>query len=289
MYIKEKSPLCSSCKRRYATFRRRTSGERLCRLCLYNSVIKQVRKAIHYYKMIRKNSSILFLIMVNKPLLSIMSLSIYESAVKNFNINNSVLLCFNKYLNCGNIKEIIKSGHYEFIEFEPHFITNDFIEWLKYAEFIAIKIAKESEIEFIVVPLYRDELVIISLLGMLSTSRTIFSEGLPIRNVGDIKITRPFYYVVSDDVLYLTLTSKFMSGIDLNEYKFEERYRFFKHIRNILGNSPELMYSSDKSAELLQSYLMGYSKRCKYCGSYNIDDICEYCKKFKEYIHDMYI
>ncbi len=283
MYIKEKLPLCSSCKRRYATFRRRTSGERLCRLCLYNSVIKQVRKAVHYYKMIRKNSSILFLVMVNKPLLSIMSLSIYESAVKDFSIDNLVLLCFNRYLNCNNIKDIIKSNHYGFIEFEPHFITNDFIEWLKYAEFIAIKIAKESKIEFIVVPLYRDELAIISLLGMLSTSRTIFSEGLPIRNVDEIKITRPFYYVVSDDVLYLTLTSKFMSGIDLDGYKFEERYRFFKHIKTILRDSPELMYSSDKSVELLQSYLMGYSKRCRYCGSYDIDDICGYCRKFKEY------
>ncbi len=282
MYTEGEPVYCSSCRKRHAVFKRRVSGEKLCRLCLYRSVVKQVRRTLHYYKMIKKNSNIMFLIMANKPLLSIVALSIYESTIRDFNVNITVL-CFNRYIDCKKISNIIRANSYRIIEVDDKFTTKDFIEWLKYGEYMAIKIAREIGIEFIAVPLYRNDLTTLSLFGLLTTSRTIFSEGLPIREVDNIKVTRPFYYVVSDDVLYLTLTSKHIMELDLNGYEFEEKAKFFKNMGIILKNSPELMYSSSKSVELLQSYIFGNVKKCKYCGSYDISDTCSYCSKFVEY------
>ncbi|MEM2528691.1 MAG: hypothetical protein QXG40_04765 [Ignisphaera sp.] len=285
MYTGEVSIQCSSCRKRDAVFKRRTSGEKLCRLCLYSSIVKQIRKALHYYKMIKKNSNAAFLIMANKPLLSLAALSVYESAVRDFNIDITVL-CFDKYTDCGKISSSIKASNHKLIEVKDRFIARNFIEWLKYGEYMAVKIARESNIEFIAVPLCRDELSILSLFGLLTASRTIFSEGLPIREVNDIKITRPFYYVVSNDMTYLASTSKSIMEIDLNEHKFEEETNFFKHAKAILQNSPELMYSSSKSAELLQSYIFGRSKKCRYCGSYDVSDICIYCERIRKHVDD---
>ncbi|MCS7111431.1 MAG: hypothetical protein N3D82_03890 [Ignisphaera sp.] len=283
MYIEKGLTYCSSCRKRYAVFKRRTSGEKLCRLCLYSSVVRQVRKALHYYKMIRKNCSIMFLLMANSPLLSIAALSIYESAIRDFNAGITVL-CFSKYINCKMIRDIMKADRYGVIEVDDEFTTRDFIEWLKYGEYIAIKIARESNIEFIAVPLYRDELSTLSLFGLLTTSRTVFSEGLPIREIDNVKITRPFYYVVSDDVLYLALTDKHVIELDIGKCEFDEKAEFFKHAGIILRTSPELMYSSSKSVEILQSYVFGEVKKCRYCGSYDISDVCHYCAKFKSKI-----
>lgn len=286
MHIEKGLPYCSACGKRYAVFKRRTSGEKLCRLCLHSSVVKQIRKALHYYKMIRKNCSVLFLPIVNKPLLSIAALSMYESAVKDFDVSISIL-CFNRYIDCRVISSVI-DGRHRVIEIEDKFITRDFIEWLKYGEYMAIKIARESGVEFIVVPLCRDELSILSLFGLLTASRTIFSEGLPVREIDGITIARPFYYVVSNDVLYLALTDRRIAELSLSKYEFDEEGEFSRYARYILHTSPELMYSSIKSIEMLQSYVFGNARKCRYCGSYDVSDVCYYCTRIRSRVEQIF-
>ncbi|MEM1645386.1 MAG: hypothetical protein QXL96_05890 [Ignisphaera sp.] len=268
--------LCSVCRKRDAVYRRRSSGELLCRLCLFRSIVRQVRKAVRYYKMVNKLSTVLFVIRPEAVEESIVSFYIYKGATKDLQLTYNVI-CFNSITNCSIVKHYIGRNVDNFIEVGLNFKTSNLVELIKFVEAVAVKIANKHNIKFIVTPLFRDELTLLSVLGILTTSRTIFSEGLPIKVVDEIKITRPFFYVISPDVSII----KTLDNIVIDSPIIIECDRFMQKAKKLLFNSIELLYSSIKSVELLQSYAFGTSTRCRYCGAFSLEPICDVCKKFQ--------
>ncbi len=280
---------CTSCKKRLATYKRVSSGEKLCRYCLYNSIVKQVRKAIHRYRMVKKNGTAIYVLRPEHILNSIEGLYVLISAFKDFNMNLHVL-CIDNFINCKDLSKLFQLATFMDIEIgDSGFESIQLIELIKFYEVIAIKIAREKSIESILVPLFRDELSILLLYGLLMMSKSIFSECMPIRIVDDnITISRPFYYIPSLDITYLSLTDKKISLEYVKKdisYSFTKEHEFWEKARSILMKSPELMYSSSKAVEFLQSYIIGSKvTRCKYCGSYSDDDVCEICSRILHYV-----
>lgn len=271
--------LCSACRRRSAVYKRRSSGELLCKLCLIRSLIRQVRKVVHYYKMANKLSAVLFIIRPEAVAESIVGFYIYRGATKDLQLTYNVL-CFNGLTDCNTVKNYINHNINGFIEVELNFKTSNLVEIIKFVEAIAVKVAKKLNIQFIVTPLFRDELTLLSILGILTTSRTVFSEGLPIKTLDEIKITRPFFYVLSPDVSII----KMLDNIVIDSQTMIECDRFMRKAKKLLFNSIELLYSSIKSVELFQSYVFGVSTRCRYCGAFSLESVCDVCKKFHVFI-----
>ncbi len=285
---RETKPLCSSCRRREAVYRRLTSGEKLCRLCLFSATANQVRKAVHYYKMLKRGDSIIFILRPDKPLLSLQAFLIFHTAVRDMELKYSIL-CLKDVTNCELVEHIVKS-HVKKSDIEIVSIpcrldcikTQTFIHMIKYCEALAIRVAMQRNMNAVIAPLFRDELSMIMLAGLLIVSKTAYSEGMPLKLVEGIKVARPFYYVFSVDVLYLTLTSPELREKEsicephLNLYIVNER--FDERLKSTFIRSPELMYSSIKGSQLLQSYILAGSKRCRICGAYSDKDVCEYCE-----------
>lgn len=283
--MSEENPrLCSSCGKRVAVYRRRTSGEALCKLCLFRSLVKQVRKAINCYKMVNRSKSVLYILRPEAVGESVIGFNIYKNAIKGFDIDLSIM-CINGITDCKSVEESLNKYVNNFIIIETNFMPANLAESIKFSESIAIKIARKHNIQFIVTPLFRDELTLLSLIGIITISRTIFSEGLPIKIVDDIKITRPFFYTVSLDISIIKMLDK----ITL-EQKIELKCsNVMESAKKILYASTELMYSSIKSVELLQTYVFGSVTRCKYCGAYSLDSVCDICKGFQSYIDVIYV
>jgi hypothetical protein len=274
--------LCTACRKRDAVYRRISSGEVLCKLCLFRSLVKQVRKAIHYYKMVSRSSSVLYVIRPEAVAESVIGFIIYKKATKDFNLVYNVL-CIDKLTNCDEVKHYIGQNNVGFITIESSFKPQKFVELVKYLDAVAVKISKKLKINSVAVPLFRDELSLLSLLGILTISRTIFSEGLPIKNVDSIKITRPFFYVISIDIAML----KVLEGVDIDPQFLMECDSFMQKAKKILFNSVELMYSNVKTVELMQSYIFGISTRCKYCGAFSLNEVCEICSRLSQYIDEV--
>lgn len=241
--------------------------------------MKQVRKAIHYYKMVNKSSSILYIIRPEAVAESIIGFNIYRKATKNFNLMYSIL-CFNKLTNCEAVKRYIDENIAHFIIIELNFKTKNLVEIIKFVEAVAVKISRKHNIQFVATPIFRDELTLLSLLGVLTISRTIFSEGLPLKVVDEVKLTRPFFYVISSDIALL----KFLDNVDIDSSISIECDKSMQKAKKILFNSIELTYSSIKTVELLQSYILGSSTRCKYCGAFSLNTVCDLCEKLRPYI-----
>jgi len=286
MIIEVPQPICTSCNKRHATYHRITSGEKLCKLCLFNSVVKQTRKISHYYKMFRKNQKIVFAIRGDNIPLSIESFLILHQAVKDFELEYKIL-CPDNIVDCkivdNEIKEHVK-GKYEVytVKYSLDVISKSFIHMVKYIDAVSVKIAKESEAESVVSTLFRDEMTMLSIMGFLLLSKTVFGEGMPVKYVESVKIVRPFYNVFSHDVIYLAYSLNDMVKLckELNKIRINVDEYFLKAYKIFL-KSPELMYSSSKSVELLQSFVIAKTSRCSVCGSFSDKQVCEYCEQFK--------
>uniref|UniRef100_A0A7C2ZLU5 Cytoplasmic tRNA 2-thiolation protein 2 n=1 Tax=Ignisphaera aggregans TaxID=334771 RepID=A0A7C2ZLU5_9CREN len=270
---------CSACKRREAIYRRKSSGEQLCKLCLFHSLVKQVRKAIHYYKMVVRSGSTLFIIRPDAVGESVVGFNIFRRATRDFQLSYNIL-CIDGLVDCSMARNLIGIPYDNFIVAEATFKTTRTSELLKYIESVSVKAARKINAQFVVTPLFRDEMAILSLLGILTTSRSIFSEGLPVKLVDSIKIVRPFFYVISSDVAVLAA----LDDMIVEPKVVLECDSFMKKAKNIFLNSVELMYSSIKSVELFQSYVFGSSSRCKYCGAFSLSDVCDVCKNIAKFV-----
>jgi len=280
-------PLCTLCGKRGAVYRRLASGEKLCRLCLFRSVAKQVRKTVHYYKMLKKGDTVLYILRGDELALSVEAFAILHTAVKDLELVYSIL-CPSDIVNCSSIETRLKSiardatidvvpEHYHLDE-----VPRTFAYALKYTEALAAKIALERNLNCILTPLFRDELALLLIYGLLTVSKTVFGESMPVKYIEGVRVSRPFHHVVSTDVIYLTVTSQDLSYLcekSYNPYMMSSD-KFAKRAKEILLKSPELMYSSAKSAELLQSFITAGSTRCRVCGSFSSGEICEYCRAF---------
>ncbi|MEL9939501.1 MAG: hypothetical protein QW348_01080 [Ignisphaera sp.] len=289
MMAKTNNVLCSSCGKRVATYYRLTSGEKLCRLCLFNSVAKQVRRTSHYYKMFRKNEKVIFAIRGDDIALSLESFFVLNNAMKDFDLEYKIL-CPNNLIDCRIVEEEarkhVKNGLeiYE-VNYPVDIISKSIVYMVKYIDAYAAKIALENHVEYVVSLLFRDEISMILMLGLLLISKTVFGEGMPIKYVENVKIVRPFYNVLSHDILYLAYSSQEILKMDNSTNSVKVNVDgYIKKAYSILTRSPELMYSSSKSIEMLQSFIISKPSRCHLCGSFSDENVCEYCKVFAHII-----
>uniref|UniRef100_A0A7J2U1V1 Uncharacterized protein n=1 Tax=Ignisphaera aggregans TaxID=334771 RepID=A0A7J2U1V1_9CREN len=292
VFLSVSQPLCTSCGKRGAVYKRFTSGEKLCRLCLFRSVAKQVRKTIHYYKMLKKNDAVLYILRGDGIILSVEAFAILHAAIKDLELVYNIL-CPSNIVNCNaveiTLKNITKDVVVNIVPVHYHLdvITKTFIHMLKYTEALAAKIALEHNLDGVLTPLFRDEMVLLSIYGLLTVSKTVFGESMPVKYIEGIKVVRPFYHVVSTDVIYLAITSALQ---ELNSF-YESSYklfigsdRFMAKAKEVLFRSPELMYSSARSVELMQSFITAGSTRCRICGSFSNREICEYCESYSRFL-----
>ena len=285
---------CKVCRRREAVYKRLTSGELLCRPCLYSGVVKQVRRAMSYYAIVHRGERALFIVRPDRPLESIISLQLFLSAARDLELEISIL-CYSQLLDCTTLSQVLTELNLKpaMLHVTSKFdsIQLGFLELLKFSEAIAHNIARKHRFNAVLTPLYRDELALLGILGLLKISRSIFSEALPVKLGNGVRIARPFLYVASMDVLYLAYTSPTL-------IKYLEKLRPYipaldpveetvlRHAKGILWFSTELMYSSSKSVELLQSYILGSAKRCRFCLAHSDTEVCEYCSRLLRIIEE---
>ncbi|MEM0371217.1 MAG: hypothetical protein QXG46_00845 [Ignisphaera sp.] len=271
--------LCTSCRRRYAVYKRRSSGEILCKLCLFRSLVKQTRKAVNHYQMMHRNGSALYIIRPDSIGESIIGFSLYRNSIKGYDTKIYVL-CIDGITRCQDIEPFFNGKTSKYLKVDISYVPSNKIEMVKFVEAIAVRIARKFDIEFIVSPLFRDELTLFLLAGILTTSGTIFSEGLPMKIVDNIKIVRPFFYVMSVDVVIM----KILDHVDIEPNIGFECENYIRKAKSMLYSSLELMYSSTKVIELFQKYAFDSSKRCRYCGAYTSSNLCNVCERFYQYI-----
>jgi len=260
-------------------YKRRNSGEILCRLCLFRSLVKQTRKAVSYYQMIRRNGSSLYIVRPDAIGESIVGFTVYRNSIKDFKTKIYVL-CVDGITRCRDIETFFNVKVDRYLKVNIGYVPSNKVEMIKFIEAVAVRIARKFDIEFVASPLFRDELALFLLAGILTTLGTVFSEGLPIKIVDGIKIVRPFYYVMFVDVVLM----KILDHVNIEpgvEFECED---YIRKAKSMLYSSLELMYSSTKVIELFQRYAFNSSKRCRYCGAYTLNDICNACERFHKYI-----
>ena len=279
--------VCKLCRKRRPVYKRVTSGEVLCRQCLYSSIVKQIRKAVNYYTIVHRGERALFIIRPDRPLESVLAFQLLNSAIRDLDIEIS-LICYSGFINCQKFTQLledlgvkVKVVEVQILEDAIH-INLCFVELLKLVEAIAHRIACKHNFDTILTPLYRDELTLLSMLGLLKVSKSVFSESLPVKLGDSVRIARPFFYVISMDILYLTYTSHIVAHYVNALHPFIPRLdnvesTLMRHSKDILWTSTELMYSSTKSVEILQSFILGSAKRCKYCLAHSDTEVCNYC------------
>ncbi|MEM0026584.1 MAG: hypothetical protein QXT53_01435 [Ignisphaera sp.] len=248
-----------------------------------------MRKTSYYYKMFRKNERVIFAIRGDDIALSLESFFVLSNAMKDFDLEYKIL-CPDNLIDCKIIGEEVKKhvkNNFEIYEvkYPVDIISKSIIYMTKYIDAYATKIALEDHVEYVTSLLFRDEISMMLILGLLLISKTVFGEGMPIKYVENIKIVRPFYNVFSQDILYLAYSSQEILRINDSVNRIEINVDgYIKKAYNILTKSPELMYSSSKSIEMLQSFIISKPSRCYLCGSFSDEVVCEYCKAFAKII-----
>ena len=286
--------LCRVCRKRKPVYKRITSGELLCRQCLYSSVVKQIRKAVNYYTIVHRGEHTLFIARPDRPLESAFILQLLNSAIRDLNVEISVV-CYSSFIDCQRFIRLledlgVKANVFEvWIPKDTAYTNLCFVELIKFTEAIAHYIARKHNFNSVLTPLYRDELTLLSLLGLLKVSKSVFSESLPVKLGESIRIARPLFYVVSMDILYLTYTShivaRYINTLQPFIPKLDDvESTLVRHSKDILWTSTELMYSSTKSVEILQSYIVGSAKRCRYCLAHSDTEVCDYCSHLQNLI-----
>jgi len=286
--------VCKLCRRRRPVYKRITSGEVLCRQCLYNSIVKQIRKAMNYYAIAHRGEHALFVVRPDRPLESAFAFQLLNSAIRGLGVEIS-MICYSSFIDCQEFTRLLEDLGVKVKVIEIQ-IPRDtihanlcFVELLKLVEAVAHRIACKHDFDAILTPLYRDELTLLSMLGLLKVSKSVFSESLPVKLGDNVRIARPFFYVISMDVLYLTYTSHITAHYINTLHPFIPRLddiesALMKHSKDILWTSTELMYSSVKSVEMLQSYILGSTRRCKYCLAHSDTEVCNYCSHLRNLI-----
>jgi len=287
---------CKICRRRRPVYKRITSGELLCRHCLYSSVVKQIRKAVNYYTIVHRGERALFIARPDRPLESAFALQLLSRAVHDLDVEISVI-CYSSFIDCQKFTWLledlgIKAKVFEvWIPRDTAYTNLCFVELIKLAEAIAHYLAYKYNFNTVLTPLCRDELTLLSLLGLLKVSKSVFSESLPVKLGDGIRIARPFFYVISMDILYLTYTShsvaRYINAIQPFIPRLDNvESALARHSKDILWTSTELMYSSAKSVEMLQSYIVGSAKRCRYCLAHSDAEVCDYCSHLQNLIEE---
>jgi len=284
-------PLCNRCKRRYAVYRRPSSGEKLCIPCLFWSLVGQVRKALHYYSMIHSKDKVLFALRWDKPAESIEALRIFRKAASSFEPRISIL-CVDRLLNCDAVLKVIEridptlgTSLMRIRITNPSHVPRSFTESVKLLEYTAARVASKEKFNSVVIPVFRDEMFLFSFAGFVHVDKTLIGDSLPVKVGEEYRIVKPFFYVLGVDVAVLTYNDSFLrdSGREFGGGCIfsEAELGLIRRLQVLTASSLEVVYSSAKTVEILQSFIVGSRNRCSVCLSFSDEELCRFCKAFE--------
>ena len=276
---------CVSCHRRPARYKRIQSGEALCPLCLERSLIKQIRRSLGRYSMLRPFAKVIFLITLESFSKHIAALELFRKATSDH--HTQIIVGLPSIFQ--DLNEIIEDLGYETEVLQiPIGIISNWIELIKLQQLLGLKLAKQMNAEFLVLPYTREEVLVIALSSIFRKDKEGFSEVLPVKR-GELSIIKPLYMVSLRD---LTAYSYFR-GFE-NYYASISKYEVLEKLNEemlvyLTYISPELLYASEKSIDLITKLKLGLGGRCRLCYGYTSPDkeICSYCERLLKSInHD---
>ena len=279
--------LCKNCQRMPAFFLRPYSGEYLCKHCLRRGVLKQIRKTLSYYPIVKRGEEVLYLIRLDRPAESIVFMDIFKYFIKRLNLKVHIFIpeelksaIDTVLINMYGDNVFATVNYVPVMEFKP----TCFAELVKVHEVLALALSRELGCTTVLSPIFREELVFLALLGLTYASRSIFGDAFPVKQLGSSRVSRPTYLVSLFDIVALTYsnrrilqlfdeanTSTFFNPVELS---------LLKTLYEVTRFSKELIYASRKSIELIQSMFIPHQSRCKLCLSFTDQgDVCEICNR----------
>jgi len=245
-------------------------------------LVRQVKRALGEFSMLRPNTIVYFVLRPDKPLESLEMLQILRSATgKHGTVIKPVIPpLFKGY---EEVTEYLRTLGYEPIEGAKVPTPQSYVELVKFCEASALLTVDKKGV--VAAPLLRNDMVLLALLGSTLGDKEVFSESTPVKKHLEKSIIRPFYYVTAADIAALTFTDNKLRAL---EGVVEPCTPMTKHekvtsemLRELTWSSSELLYSSSKTIELLQKLALGLGYRCRFCLGYtlNKDMVCSYCRR----------
>ncbi len=283
--------LCTNCRRREAKYLRAASGETLCGKCLANGVYKQLRKFFTLYNVLKRGSSTIYIIRIDRIPESLAILRVLNRLLGNLSTRRIMLVP--KGLRAVNLGQLVPLDVAEIAYYEVPSELSSMAELIKALDTVAKNACMMFNASVALVPLFRDELTLLMIQGLLDSAPHIFSDALPVKRGSGVCIARPTYYVFSADAVAIAYLSRLYELIPPETAKLPSlnaRERVVvKHMYPILWRSRELMYSSRKSLELLQSFILAKTNRCSICLARSSEDPCPLCRELMTKFSKIYI
>jgi len=269
---------CKHCGK-IARYYRVTSGEILCIHCLENGIYKQIRKYFTLYNAVKRGYRIAYLIRCDMIAQTTSLLKILSKFVRALNLEIMVLVPESVLNEVQRIVHSLDIGRVKIVSYSFKVEPRSFVELLKLNEILLKNVASKYGLDSALSPIFRDELSLTAFLGVVKASKHIFSEALPLKRQGSFVIARPFYFVTLFDAAALA----YLYGIE-NLFDYSIRYELSrdelvvrKYFLEVVWSSRELLYSSRKTVELLQSYILSRSTQCDLCLAYSDSNPCPTC------------
>jgi len=279
--------VCKNCRKEPAFYLRPYSGEFVCKQCLRKGLVKQVRKTLSYYPIVKRRERVIYVIRLDRPAESIAFLKIFKNFVKRLDLDMHLVVpeelrpTIDKHLErLMKVPNIVDVSYIHITRFEPQ----NFVELIKLHEVLSLSLSSEIGSTTVLMPLFREELVFLALLGLVKASRTIFGDSFPVKQWRSLKVSRPSYLVSLIDMIAYVYTDpdllELMDSVPNTVFFDTIEKSLVETLIDVAYSSKELVYASRKSVELMQSMFISSPARCRLCLSFTeggeICDICNY-------------
>jgi len=241
--------------------------------------------------MIRSKDKVLFALRWDKPAESIEALRIFRKAVSSFEPRISIL-CVDRLLNCGTVSKVIEridpalgASLIRVYITNPSYVPRSFTETVKLLEYIAARVASKEKFDSVVIPVFRDEMFMFSFAGFVHLDKTLIGDSLPVKVGEEYRIVKPFFYVLGIDVAVLAYNDPLLRdsqrGLGGGCVFSEAELGLIRRLQALIASSLEVVYSSAKTVEILQSFIVGSRNKCSVCLSFSDEELCRFCKAFE--------
>ena len=267
------NPLCTSCKRKPAVYKRTYSGELLCIDCLERSLEKAVRRSLGETGLLRPRTTLLVPISLSATPQSLALARLLANVERRYGSRlivavPSLLSISFKLKNIINIKIInIKINYNDELPRNP-------IECARLERRWWLETARQIGAQAIISPYTRTDLILIMLHAVLSGDSYALSEALHKIDWTQPPIISGFHRVEGEAILaYASLKQLLVEPVCIPDLSLSKLIFY-----SIAGRRPELEFSSSKSIDLLAS--PPEIGKCVLCGGYTRagEPICKYCK-----------
>ncbi len=232
-----------------------------------------MRKYLTLYNVVKRGHSVLYVARPDRVPESVVSLSILKRFVKALNLKLYLLVPRNVESVFKEFEGVAES----IIKYELLLKPLTWLELVKCLDMLSVEMCRKLGCQVALTPLFRDEMTLFAVLGLLEAAPHIFSEALPVKRGNGISLARPFYYVFSSDIVALAYLNGAYLDYESPVRLSEQECVVVKHVYGILWRSRELMYSSRKSVELLQNVVLANKATCRYCLAKTSMDPCPIC------------